>query len=277
MCDKKEHFYITFIFFCSIFLLVFIPIYYLRYVSTTLRGWYPFLVRIPSRPLHSVGMLGNNLHILSNGFTANVDFSASHSSIKLTGSRSRLQMFNLMPQMLNWIESVCLGSLLQWSWIYCHVHRAVPGQSCSCSMGYYPAEKILPQHCLHAVRGCTWLARVVWYPVALNHHISFIKGPNMCHGGGGKKGCTSLCLSLMCGMIDACVGWCMWIFLHGLFISLEQCEPGFIRVSNHRVKWFHPVVQWRHRKSLHSNKCSSGQRCAGLWVGSLLLVYRKMN
>lgn len=44
---------------------------------------------------------------------ANVDSSASHSSIKLTGSRSLLQMFNLILQMLNWIEILRLGSLLQ--------------------------------------------------------------------------------------------------------------------------------------------------------------------
>ena len=67
-------------------------------------------------PFHSVSLLGNNLRILWQGFSgmlANVDFSASHRSIELTGSRSLLQMFNLIPQMLNWIEILWLSSLVR--------------------------------------------------------------------------------------------------------------------------------------------------------------------
>lgn len=112
-------------------------------------------VNFDSHPIslhHSVSLLGNNLYILSKGFTQ--------------GCLPMLTL--LLPTVASsWLEvdlyskcsissrrcSIGLKSC-DWAlrWIYCHVHGAFPGQFCSCGMGHYPAGKILPQQCLHAVR-----------------------------------------------------------------------------------------------------------------------------
>lgn len=83
---------------------------------------------------------------------ANVDFSASQSSIKLTGTRSLLQMFNHIQQMLNWIEILRLGSPLQKAEFTVMFMELFLDISAYVARGITLLKNIPPQLCLHAVK-----------------------------------------------------------------------------------------------------------------------------
>lgn len=86
-----------------------------------------------------------------------------------------------------------------------------------------PSTAVLP--CCY---GCTWLATALCYPVALNHHISFIKGPNLCH----REKRPHITLAQPDVWHDWCMYSCGFSSIPSLFISLEQQEPEFTCISN---------------------------------------------